>query len=141
MHDVADDIGHARVAAVVDHFYAQVRQHPTLAAPFARVHDWPAHLAHLTHFWWVTLGGKRYLDYRYNVPERHAEAGFSPALLADWLALFETVLAAHLPAPLAAAWLARAQRIGQSLALMHELGHFPRPASLGPVDVAAMPHG
>lgn len=129
MLDVAQSIGHDKVAAVVERFYAEVRRHPTLSVPFQRVHDWPAHLAHLTHFWWVTLGGERYLDYRYNVPERHGEAGFTPALLADWLALFRRTLDDALPQPLADAWMARAERIGQSLTLMHELGHYPRPAT------------
>ncbi|MBV8656361.1 MAG: group III truncated hemoglobin [Burkholderiales bacterium] len=139
MQNVAEDITLPRVTQVVDDFYARVRQHPTLAGPFGRVTDWPAHLAHLTHFWWVTLGGKRYLDYRYNVPERHGAAGFTPALLDDWLTLFRQVVNAHLPPELADAWLARAERIGQSLTLMHELGHFPRPATVGPIDIVAIP--
>jgi len=140
MRNVADDITLPRVEAVVADFYARVRQHPSLAQPFTRITDWPAHLDHLTHFWWVTLGGQRYLQYRYNVPERHATAGFTPALLVDWLALFRQTVTAHLPPELAEAWLARAERIGESLSLMHELGHFPRPATAGPTDIVATPH-
>lgn len=132
MRDIAQDIGHERVADVVDRFYAKVRIHPTLAQPFARVQDWHAHLEHLTHFWWVTLGGQRYLNYSYNVPQRHAETGFTPELLVDWLALFRTTLHEVLPDELAEPWMARAERIGESLRLMHELGHFPRPATQGP---------
>ena len=139
MQNIAEDITLARVADTVADFYAQVRQHPTLAQPFGRITDWPTHLEHLTHFWWVTLGGQRYLSYRYNVPERHAAAGFTPQLLADWLALFRQVLVAHLPLDLADAWFERATRIGQSLTLMYELGHFPRPATLGPIDTVAVP--
>lgn len=140
MRDIAEEIGLDQIGAVVARFYAQVREHPTLAQPFGRVADWSEHLSHLTHFWWVSLGGKRYLDYRYNVPQRHAAAGFTPALLSDWLALFRETLHANLPADLAEEWLQRAERIGQSLSLMHELGHFPRPATLGPVEVVAAPH-
>ncbi|WP_137936895.1 group III truncated hemoglobin [Chitinivorax sp. B] len=120
MKDIAHQIGKARVAAVVSHFYAQIREHPTLSAPFAGVQDWQEHEAILTHFWWVTLGGERYLDYDYQVAPKHMQAGFTPALLADWLALFAAVVCAMLPEELASPWLERARRIGQSLTLMHQ---------------------
>lgn len=124
MRDIAHEIGRDRVAETVAAFYSQVRQHPTLSVPFARVHDWPHHLEILTHFWWVTLGGERYLDYSYQVPSKHAEAGFTPELLIDWLTLFRKTLDAHLPAEQAEAWYARAEKIGRSLKMLHELGHF-----------------
>jgi hemoglobin len=123
MQDIAHEIGRERVAEVVAAFYAQVRQHPTLSVPFARVDDWPHHLEILTHFWWVTLGGERYLDYSYQVPSKHAEAGFTSPLLADWLALFRQTLDSHLTSEQATAWFARAEKIGTSLSLLHELGH------------------
>lgn len=120
MQDIAEDIGRDRVARVVDVFYDRIQQHPTLAEPFRRVHDWPAHKAILTHFWWVTLGGKRYLDYPYMVARKHEEAGFTPALLADWLALFRRTVRELLPEDnLAGGWIARAERIGESLTHMH----------------------
>lgn len=131
MRDIAHDIGRDRVASVVAAFYSQVRQHPTLAGPFARVHDWPHHLEILTHFWWVTLGGERYLDYSYQVPAKHAEAGFTPALLKDWLALFQDTVTEHLPAEQAIAWIERARKIGTSLNMLHELGHMHGPKPIG----------
>lgn len=124
MRDIAEEIGRPRVAQIVDQFYRQIRRHPTLADPFGKVTDWPAHLEHLTHFWWVTLGGERYLDYRYTVPAKHADVGFTPALLSDWLALFRQTVRSHLPGDLAEQWIERAERIGESLRLMYELGHF-----------------
>lgn len=127
MQDIADAIGRERVALVVDRFYDRIRQHPSLQYPFASVHDWPAHKEILTHFWWVTLGGKRYLDYSYRVAVKHAEAGFTPALLADWLALFHEIIQAEIPADLAAGWLERAERIGQSLTYMHEVAQRRQP--------------
>lgn len=117
MRDIAHDIGRDRVAAVVATFYSRVRQHATLAGPFARVHDWPHHLEILTHFWWVSLGGERYLDYSYQVPAKHAEAGFTPAL-------FQDTLLAELPPEQAVPWIERARKIGTSLNLLYELGHF-----------------
>ena len=81
MQDVADTLGRERVAAVVSDFYDRVRAHPTLARPFAVVHDWPEHKAHIGHFWWVTLGGKPYRSRPYHVAQKHEAAGFTPALL------------------------------------------------------------
>ncbi|MGQ5524340.1 group III truncated hemoglobin [Chitinimonas sp. PSY-7] len=139
MQAVAEAIGLKNVESVVETFYTAVRQHPTLAGPFGRVTDWPEHLRHLSHFWWVTLGGKRYLDYRYNVTERHAAAGFTPELLNDWLDLFRQTVRARLDAELAEAWLTRVERIGESLRLMHELGHFPRPSTFASLPITAHP--
>ncbi|HEY9102841.1 group III truncated hemoglobin [Chitinimonas sp.] len=120
MRDIALEIGHSAVAGVVSDFYDRVVRHPSLAQPFAVVEDWPLHKSHLTHFWWVTLGGERYLDYQYNVPPKHEAAGFTPALLTEWLDLFRTVVRAHLSEALADRWIERAERIGLSLKAMHE---------------------
>lgn len=122
MQDIADEIGHAQVAAVVDDFYNRIQSHPSLAMPFAVVHDWVAHKEILTHFWWVTLGGERYLDYSYRVAWKHEEAGFTPALLVDWLFLFRDIIRDHITDEhLANGWIERAERIGESLTYMHEV--------------------
>lgn len=131
MQDIAEDIGHERVARVVDVFYERIQAHPALQGPFASVHDWPAHKEILTHFWWVTLGGKRYLDYPYAVARKHHAAGFTPPLLVDWLALFRAVVNTEVPPELAAGWLERAERIGQSLTYMHEVAERGAPAPMG----------
>src|SRR4051812_31659617 len=120
MQDIAQRIGRDKVIDVVGVFYDAIQRHPTLSKPFGIVHDWVEHKAHLAHFWWVTLGGKPYRDKPYRVAEKHAEAGFTPALLVDWLALFRTTLAAHLPNDVAEQWYARAENIGRSLTYMHE---------------------
>src|SRR5690606_22420918 len=120
MQDIAHLISREQVADVVDQFYERIRQHPTLREPFAVVQDWPEHKAILTHFWWVSLGGKRYLDYRYEVARKHMEAGFTPALLTDWLALFRETLREVLEPTLAEPWIKRAEMIGESLTMMHE---------------------
>lgn len=135
MQDIVDIVGAERLAAVVSDFYDRVREHPTLARPFAVVHDWPEHKAHIGHFWWVTLGGKPYRDRPYHVARKHEAAGFTAALLTDWLALFRTVLDEHLPADLAAQWYARAERIGESLTLMQEFHLAQRRSGLPPIDI------
>ena len=132
MLDIAEDIGRERVARIVNVFYERIQAHPTLQGPFAIVHDWPVHEEILTHFWWVTLGGKRYLDYPYAVARKHNEAGFTPELLVDWLALFREVINNELPTDLASGWIQRAEMIGQSLTYMHEVatrGGMARPGT------------
>ena len=130
MKDIAEKLGLESVRAVVSDFYDRIQQHPRLAEPFERVTDWPEHKAHLTHFWWVTLGGNRYRDKPYRVAEKHMLAGFTPALLDEWLALFLQTLNAHLAPALAGQWYARAENIGRSLVLMHE--HRQRAGAMRP---------
>ncbi len=121
MNDIAQMIGKDNVAQVVSDFYDEVRNHATLGVPFGAVDDWAEHKVHLGHFWWVTLGGKPYRDKPYRVADKHAAAGFTPELLVDWLVLFRETLARHLPPDLAEQWYARAENIGRSLNLMHDL--------------------
>lgn len=113
-----EEIGLSRIQAVVDDFYARIQDHPTLAAPFGIVHDWPEHKARLSHFWWVSLGGAPYRDDRYRVAEKHLPVGLTDALVEDWLALFRQVLSEHLPEDPAAYWYSRAENMGRSLRLM-----------------------
>jgi hemoglobin len=127
MKDIANRIGLNKVHDVVDDFYERVQQHPTLAKPFSIVTHWAEHKAHLTHFWWVTLGGRRYSDKPYSVAEKHRSAGFTPALLQDWLALFDQTLNTHLSPDDSKEWYARAEHIGRSLVLMHEFHESRRP--------------
>jgi hemoglobin len=120
MRDISSHIGLDKVKAVIGDFYDRVQEHPTLRRPFEIVDDWEEHKAHLSHFWWVTLGGRPYRNKPYQVAHKHAMAGFSPELLVDWLNLFRATLNSHLPADTAEEWFARAANIGRSLKLMHE---------------------
>ena len=120
MQDIARNIGHETVKAIVGDFYDRVQEHPTLASPFEIVDDWEEHKAHLSHFWWVTLGGRPYRNKPYQVADKHVRAGFTPELLVDWLGLFRTTLSMHLPQDIADQWFARAANIGRSLKLRHE---------------------
>jgi len=120
MQDIAHRIGLEKIEAVIGDFYDRVQRHETLSVPFGIVHDWAGHKAHLSHFWWVNLGGRAYREQPYRVAERHATAGFTPELLVDWLELFHDTLTTHLSPDLAEHWYARAARIGRSLELMHE---------------------
>lgn len=122
LRTTAAEIGLDTVRDVVDDFYNRVQRHPALSVPFSIVDDWNEHKAHLTHFWWVALGGAPYRDKPYNVAMKHMEAGFTPELLIDWLTLFHQTLSDHLAPEQAMQWFARAQNIGRSLNMMHH--HF-----------------
>lgn len=116
---LAHRIGHDGIAEVVDVFYTRIQGHPTLAGPFGIVEDWPHHKAKLTHFWWVLLGGDPYLEVEYSVPMKHFLAGFTEALLVDWLELFSDVQREVLPADRAEDWHHLATGMGVNLARMN----------------------
>jgi hemoglobin len=125
MQAIAEQIGRTTVEAVVRDFYARVRLHSELAVPFARVMDWPAHEAHIAHFWWTSLGGERYLDKDYRVGPKHAEVGVTTPLMEHWLSLFRATLDRHLPQELAEPWFERALKIGESLLLLAQFQQDP----------------
>lgn len=113
-------ISQEKIAHVVDVFYERVRAHPELSVPFLVVQDWPHHKTIISHFWWLTLGGKRYMPYDYQVAPKHRAVGFTPELLQHyWLPLFEQTVSEQIEPALADIWLTQARRIGQSLTLMH----------------------
>ncbi len=123
---LAETITRPVITQVVDAFYSRIQSHPTLAAPFAKVVDWPIHKERLAYFWWLTLGGERDRDFQYHVGSKHFEHGFTRALLADWLQLFETTVRDLLPAEPADIWLTLAHRMGEGLAIANDQMR-PRP--------------
>ncbi len=106
---------------VVDRFYTKVQHDELLKVPFSSVHDWPHHIDHLSHFWWVRLGGEAYIDARYNPPLKHFKAGFNEKLLARWLELFYETLKENLNSEQAHLWAITAQRMGQALNMKNEI--------------------
>ena len=123
---LAESIGRPAIAQVVDAFYTRIGTHPTLSVPFGDVAGWPLHKERLTHFWWVVLGGARDRDFQYNVSDKHFAHGFTHALLADWLLLFENTVRQFLPASQADAWLDLARRMGEGLAVTNDQMHARR---------------
>ena len=113
-------ISQTDIVTVVDLFYERVRADEALSKPFGVVEDWPHHKAIISHFWWMTLGGERYMDHKYSVAPKHRAVGFTPDLLNhNWLPLFELTMREVLPEDLSNIWMAQARRIGQSLELNH----------------------
>jgi hemoglobin len=120
------DITEVEIALLVEHFYGRVRAHPALGPVFhAAIGEseaaWDRHLARLRQFWSsVMLRSGAYHGDPYSVHLRLP--GLTPALFAEWLALFDTTCAELFPEQIAAAFRERAQRIARSL----QMGLFER---------------
>jgi hemoglobin len=103
------------IHTLVHQFYARVRCDQMLGPVFnATVTDWESHLAKLCDFWSsVTLMTGRYKG----APMRaHAMLpAVSGAHFDHWLALFQATAQATCPPQAAALFIARAERIAQSL--------------------------
>jgi hemoglobin len=111
---------HADIRRVVDGFYRRVELDPVLAVPFRSVENWPAHIQHMTHFWWIRFGGRAYLETSYNPVEKHSTAGFNLAFLSRWLTIFQDTLESTLNPEQAHLWGIVAERIGQSLSMKND---------------------
>lgn len=112
---LAERIGRASVNQVVEDFYNRIQNHPALSKPFSIVSHWKEHKEKISEFWWVALGGKPFTSYSYDPVNKHFAAGFTPALLKDWKALFLEVASSHLDPELANAWQQRVEMIGENL--------------------------
>lgn len=122
-----DQITEDSIAALVDAFYARVRQDPELGPVFeAAVQDWPEHLSTLTDFWSsVMLSSGRYHGRPMQV---HARQPIRPEMFDRWLTLWGET-AGEMFAPEAAdLFRAKAARIGESL----KYGLFFNPADIAP---------
>lgn len=117
-----ESIGEAEIAALVDRFYARVRQDAVIGPVFnAAVEDWDDHLARLRAFWSsVMLTSGRYKG---NPLAAHAPLPIEPAFFGHWLALWRETAEELFAPELAARFAAKAERIADSL----KLGLFYRP--------------
>ena len=106
---------------VVKKFYTKVEIDPYLRGPFNVVDDWPHHIDRLTHFWWVRMGGRAYMDAQYNPVQKHYETGFSEELLDHWLTLFKNVLKETLSPEQSQIWTNLAEGMGAALNRNNEL--------------------
>ena len=108
----------ADLERLVGAFYARVRADAELGPLFdAAVGDWPEHLDKLQSFWSsVMLTTGRYKGSPMGAHLRHAGA-IEPAMFDRWLELWRETAAKHLAPADAAAVIAKAERIAESLKL------------------------
>jgi hemoglobin len=118
----AQAINEDTIGTLVDAFYAKVRRDPTIGPVFNdAVRDWDEHLATLRAFWSsVMLTSGRYKG---NPMAAHMQLPIEPAFFDRWLGLWRETTAELFAPELAAQFVQKAERIGESL----KLGLFYRP--------------
>ncbi len=111
-------IEEAALPALLDRFYARVREDAELGPVFnAVVHDWPEHLKRLAAFWSsVMLTTGRYKGNPMMKHLVHADR-IAPEMFERWLAIWEETTAEILSPRAATAMQAKAHRIAESLQL------------------------
>lgn len=116
--DAGHDITETQIAALIPRFYDRVRADALIGPVFARAIDnWPPHLEKLMAFWSsVMLTSGRYKGNPMAAHMNHL-ATITPPMFDRWLALWAQVTVETLPADIATALQAKADRIAQSLKL------------------------
>jgi len=107
-----------QLTTLVDRFYAKVREDPVLGPVFnSTVEDWPEHLEKLSAFWSsVMLTTGRYKGNPMAVHMKQ-KSSIEPAMFGRWLQLWRETAAEILDERGAAAVVAKAERIAESLQL------------------------
>lgn len=104
------------IAAVVSRFYDDARRDPLLGPVFNRViapEAWPHHLATIADFWSsMLLGTGRYAGRP--MPKHMAIPELSDDHFRRWLALFRRTVTELCPPDIAALFIERSERIGNS---------------------------
>ena len=109
--------GRDRIAVLLKHFYADVRQHHEIGPIFrAQIQDWPAHLEKIADFWSGATGGPP--RYSGPMPQRHFPLNLSQAHFEAWLDLWRRHCRIHLPPREAEEMIRIAEGIGDRLRVL-----------------------
>lgn len=114
--DIPEGLDETMIRAVVDRFYADARHDPVIGPIFNRViapEAWPHHLDLIADFWSSMLLGTG----RYNgrpMPKHIAIDDLGDAHFMRWLALFRRTVEDLCPPEIAALFVERSERIGNS---------------------------
>jgi hemoglobin len=109
-------IDEAGIAALVARFYGRAREDALIGPVFeAAIDDWDAHIARLTDFWSaVTLSTGRYKGNPFGA---HRPLALQPAMFDRWLALWRETAREVFEAPVADAFIRKAELIAGSLTM------------------------
>lgn len=114
--DTPEGLDDALIARVVAEFYARARADDVIGPVFnARIgaHEWPEHLAKIADFWSaMLLGTGRYTGRP--MPKHLAIEELGDAHFMRWLRLFRETVTDLCPPPIAAIFIERSERIGNS---------------------------
>lgn len=114
--ETPEGLDEAMIRAVVDHFYARARRDDVIGPVFNRIipdSEWPAHLAKIADFWSSMLLGTGRYDGR-PMPKHMAIPDLSDAHFIRWLRLFRETVEQICPPDIAALFVERSERIGNS---------------------------
>jgi hemoglobin len=112
------EVTEQQLAALVDGFYAKVRDDAVLGPVFSdAIADWPHHLGKMVDFWSsVMLTSGRYKGNPMMMHLKH-KARIEPAMFGRWLELWTQTARDLLDEHAAAAVVGKAERIAESLQL------------------------
>lgn len=114
--ETPEGLDEAMIRSVVDRFYADARRNPVIGPIFNRViaeEAWPHHLSTIADFWSsMLLGTGRYAGRP--MPKHMAIPELSDAHFMRWLALFRRTVEDLCPPEVAALFIERSERIGNS---------------------------
>lgn len=106
--------GRPGLLRLLNHFYADVRQHAEIGPIFAaHIEDWPAHIDKIADFWSGVTGGPA--RYSGPMPFKHVPLGLEEKHFAAWLGLWGRHCRIWLAAPEAEDMVNAAETIGQRL--------------------------
>lgn len=124
------------IRKVVDQFYADARRDPVIGPVFNRVipdEAWPHHLQTIADFWSsMLLGTGRYAGRP--MPKHMAIPELSDAHFMRWLALFRRTVERLCPPDIAALFIERSERIGNSFRMNIAMRRGEDISRMGPLE-------
>lgn len=134
--DTPEALDEAMIRAVVDQFYADARRDPVIGPVFNRViapEAWPHHIATIADFWSsMLLGTGRYAGRP--MPKHMAIPELSDAHFLRWLALFRRTAEELCPPDIAALFIERSERIGNSFRMNIAMRRGEDIREMGPLE-------
>ncbi len=133
--ETPEGLDEALIRRVVDTFYARARRDDVIGPVFNRVipeADWPAHLATIADFWSSMLLGTG----RYNgrpMPKHMAIPELGEAHFMRWLRLFNETVTELCPPDIAAIFIERSERIGNSFRMNIAMRRGEDISTMGPL--------
>jgi len=116
--------GRSGLLDLLNHFYADVRQHKLLGPVFeSQVEDWRSHLETIANFWTQVTGGPA--DYSGQMPARHIPLSLKEEHFQAWLSLWAFNCRCRLPSECAEEMIAYASQIGLRLRHFCDVGRPP----------------
>lgn len=144
--NVPDGLDEQVIRDVVDAFYARARQDDVIGPVFNRViadAEWPAHLATIADFWSsMLLGTGRYGGRP--MPKHMAVPELGDAHFMRWLRLFRETVTERCTPEIAAIFIERSERIGNSFRMNIAMRRGEDISTMGPLrrepDAVWRPH-